>query len=211
MKKSGKFPISSKVTAKLLFLFLFFSLSALFASPHSVSSGEAFTRVVSADPSSRTYTFSCRMEPENTFLRDWFIRPDNGDTADDQNEAEILDRQSGEFLTYTFKNNTFYHVGCLVVKEPTFDVVYRGDLHIDLRKTSWNPTIVPLSGNGLASTLECRYSSTDYTASWEVINAQTLERSSIGTGKILSHTAPYHGLFDYICNIKDNTNGKTLS
>ena len=36
------------------------------------------------------------MDPETGYLRDWFIRPDNGDTIGDPEEAEILDVPAGE-------------------------------------------------------------------------------------------------------------------
>lgn len=208
--KEADFGINKPTAFVMILIFIALS-SVSTANAHTVSP-DTFVRVVSANPDSRTYTFSCRVDPENGFLRDWFIRPDNGDTADDPNEAAILDKKSGEFVTYTFSQNSVYHIGCYIWNpfgngNPAND--FRGDMHIDLRQNtnSWNPQIVPISGNGLTATYECRYSSSDYSASWEVINAQTHQRSSIGNGKQISHTVPGHGLFDYICHVTDNTNG----
>lgn len=212
LRKGVDFGLKKAIMLKVLVLLLLaFSLIPI-SSAHTVTP-DTFVRVVSSNPDSRTYTFSCRMDPENNFLRDWYIRPDDGNTADDPNEAAVLDKKSGEFMTYTFNQNSFYHIGCIVVDSVNSANQWRGDLHLDLRlnTNSWNPQIVPLSGNGLTSTLECRYSSPDYSASWEVVNAQTHTRSSIGTGKTITHTVTGHGLYDYVCNIADNTNGARKS
>jgi glucose/arabinose dehydrogenase len=175
---------------------------------HNVGENDVFVRVVSADPASRTYTFSCVMDPDNSYLRDWFIRPDYGNIHQGEpEEATILDKASGEHLTYTFEENTFYHVGCLIWN-PTNNELYRGDLHIDLRGgNTWNPEIIPISGDGLSATYECVYSNAGLTPSWQVVDAQTGQVSDLGTGKTKTHTVSGHGLFDYICNVDGKGTG----
>ncbi|MBI2546788.1 putative metal-binding motif-containing protein, partial [Candidatus Woesearchaeota archaeon] len=169
-----------------------------------LTSGDVYVRVISANPDTKTYTFSCRMDPENSYLRDWFIRPDNGDLADEAEEAVFLDKPSGQSLTYTFQQNTFYHIGCLVVDNQ--GVVHRGDLHIDLRSspTIWNPYVKPVSGNGLSSTLQCVHSSSSYSVNWEVVNAKTLQVTNIGNANPITHSVSGHGLYDYRCHVTAN-------
>src|SRR3989344_134325 len=166
------------------------------------SSKEVFVRIVSADPATRTYTFSCRTYPETPFVKDWFIRPDDGDSFFDDPEENITqDLPSNEFFTYTFKNNTFYHISCLVVNSSNFSDVERGDVHIDLRNYSWNPQVVPLSGDGLPASYECRYNSSDYNVEWQMFNAETNQYSQLGTNKIITSTVPTSGNYDYFCNV----------
>ncbi|MBI2144744.1 PQQ-dependent sugar dehydrogenase [Candidatus Woesearchaeota archaeon] len=196
---------------KIRLVFAIFSLLMLAASSlapvaaHGTSSKEVYVRVVSANPDTRTYTFSCSTSPENSFLRDWFIRPDNGDTADDQNEAAILDKPSGQHLTYTFPSNTFYHIGCLVWNDQASEL-YRGDLHLDLRGHRWDPEIFPLSGSDLQASYECRHGAGGI-PSWEVVNAYTGQRSSLPSGNPLQHSVSGHGLYDYICHINGKSTG----
>jgi plastocyanin len=188
--------------------FLFMLLS--FVGAHETS-GDVFVRVVSSDPASRTYTFSCSMDPENGYLRDWFIRPDSGTTDSLPEEAIILDKPAGEHLTYTFEENGFYHIGCVIVDESDFSKNYRGDLHIDLRNNEWDPEVVPVSGSGKSVTLMCDYSGDASGASWEVVDAKTGAVSSIGSGQTITHSVSGHGLYDYVCKVGGKGTGLPMS
>jgi glucose/arabinose dehydrogenase len=191
--------VASIFVISLLFGMLALTFNSAYVIAHE-GTGDVYVRVVSADPDTRTYTFSCRMDPENNLLRDWFIRQDTGTTQGIPNEAEILD-QTGKTVTYTFQQNGFYHIGCLVYNDQTAELS-RGDLHIDLRAgNTWDPEIIPVSGNGLSSTLNCEYSGPNTNLNWQVIDARTGAFSNIGTSNPLTHTVPGHGLYDYICNI----------
>ena len=174
---------------------------------HVTGPANVYVRVVSADPATRTYTFSCKMDPENSLLRDWFIRSDDGDIADDPNEAEILD-QTGNTLTYTFTTNSFYHIGCQIYNDQIAEL-YRGDLHIDLRNSAWNPEVIPIVGNGLTGTYQCAFAGLPYTVGWEVVDATTGIRNDIGTGQTITHTVAGHGLYDYVCHASTDTGLKS--
>ncbi len=169
---------------------------------HTDSSG-AHVRVVSSNPDTLTYTFSCYTDTETGYLRDFFIRPDNGSAILDlPNEAEGLDRAPGNHFTYTFQTNRFYHVGCIIVNNTNGSHQWRGDLHIDLRPSAnWNPQINVVSNpNNLTSTLQCEYSGSG-TKTWEVLNAQTHQVTNLGTENQITHSVPDHGIYDYFCSV----------
>ena len=152
------------ISKSLFVMVLVLIVSSSFALAHE---GDAYVRVVSANPETRTYTFSCDMNPNNNYLRDFFIRKDSGSFSISLgNEAESLDRAQGDHFSYTFQDNGFYHVGCVIVNNTNFSQLFRGDVHIDLRQQLWNPEIVPLSGNGLTTQLTCNYSNSNAPVSW---------------------------------------------
>src|SRR3989338_548274 len=184
---------------KRLILLLLVALASFSAIIEGHGSSDVYVRVVSANPVTKTYTFSCNADQQ--FVRDWFIRPEG-----EGEEAVILDKPANEFLTYTFKANKLYHIGCIIVDTTDFSKQYRGDLHIDLSADKPDHKIVPISSNGLSTTLDCQ-SSISGTPSWQVIDARTGITTSLGSGKTKTYTAPGHGLFDFVCSISGKENG----
>ena len=191
---------------KLLILILIVVAFVPVALAHGASEDEVYVRTVSADPDTRTYTFSCRMNPENTWERAWHIRPDSGTDEYIPDEAGDIRTAADEFLTYTFEENKFYHVGCLALNPDNFSKPYRGDLHIDLRTSSWDPEIVAQQGEGTTGTYTCDYSGTG-TPEWLVIDARTGELTNLPDGNPLTHTVPGHGIYDYICRVDGKSTG----
>ena len=170
---------------------------------------EVYVRVVSADPATRTYTFSCRMSPETTWQRAWHIRPDSGTDEYIPDEAGDIRTAADEFLTYTFEEDSFYHVGCLALNPENFSKSYRGDLHIDLRTSSWDPEIIPLHGQAKTGTYSCEYSGSE-TPEWLVIDARTGELTNLASENLLVHTVPGHGIYDYICRVGAKSTGMPI-
>jgi hypothetical protein len=169
----------------------------------NTASGDAYVRVVSANPDTRTYTLRCIDNPATGQIRDWFIRPDNGIDGDEPNIAEFLDRPASQDLTFTFPENAFYHIGCNIAYDN--GVLLRGDLHLDLRTDthSWNPQIVGVGGSGLTATWRCDTRS-GALGSWQILDAKTHEIKSLGTSRELTYTVSHPGLFDVFCSADGN-------
>lgn len=193
-------------TAFYLFLLLIIALPIAIAHDNAAQK-DAFVRVVSANPTTKTYTFTCLTEDSAPYVRDIFIRPDNGIAGDEPEEHIFHDVAANGQATYTFKQNSFYHVGCYIDYPHSTNTAmdWRGDLHIDLRGgAQWNPEIKVLSSDEKTVSLECV---TSGTPTWEVLDAQTKQKSNLGNNKQITYTAPTHGLYDIFCTANGNTVG----
>lgn len=167
---------------------------------------DSHVRVVSADPETRTYTFSCLPEPDLGYVRDWFIY---GERVG-HNEAEFLDVPAGEHLTYTFEGDNYYHIGCLVIA-PDGERMWRGDIHIDLRKELFDEDVIPLEADVESATLNCISERDPYKVDWWVSTywgapSEPTRRTKLaGDEKIVTYSAPGHGLYHPRCFVFDGS------
>jgi len=172
-------------------------------------------RVVSANPSTRTYTFACLDNGSGLSgngVRNWFIYPE------DTNIYELsTSLPANQSLTFTFNRTAYYDITCEVPNPPglNYTSLYRHSMHIDLRTQLGNPAVIPLSVAPGQVTEKCLYNGTNYTTSWFLStysytggSGNTVRYSLNNTNNTITFTAPFApGLFDTHCLIHLNNQG----
>ena len=191
----------------VLSIFIIVVLTTLVSAANPIVS----VRVISANPSTRTYTFTCLENPESGYVRDWYIHPDNDSAV----EESFLDRTANSTITYTFPQKNFYHIGCIIADPVNTSLIYRGDTHIDLREKLEFPAIIPISVDNMKITVNCSYPF-NHTTQWFIStyafsggSEPTMRIALNTTNETISYSPPMAGLFDPRCDVQDINTGVT--
>jgi hypothetical protein len=181
-------------------LLLVLFLLTLHAAAAATSVEQIVVRMVSHDPASNTYTFSCDLPADSVSPRTWSVRPDSGG-------GTIEERQSDGrlFMTSRITNSDLWHIGCqtnIVVNGQWKNI--RGDFHIELRPYE-NQEIIVHNSNGRTADMSCRpQEAASGLVKWTFLDASTGAATTIFDQQRITYTVPEAGLWDLECDM----NGK---
>jgi len=200
--------ILKNIISRYLFLTLLL-LAVIVSSGIATALEPVVLRVVSTNPSTKTYTFICADNGSGLAgngVRNWFIYPE--DTGVDELVTTLPASQA---LTYTFQRNAYYDITCNDPNPPglNYTSLYRLSTHIDLRTQLPNPVVIPLSVAPGQITEKCLYNGTNYSMSWFLStygftggSGNTVRYSLNDTTDTLTFNAPFApSLFDTHCLI----------